>query len=226
MMKNKRTIIDICMSILLLLLMSYQITGEFLHEWLGIAMTILVIIHQVLNRKWYTSLFKGKYNLYRFITNSINILLILSFVFTAFCGMSMSNHAVPFLYGMAQISFVRIMHLSMSYWSFTLMGLHLGLHIPAILSKYRIKDKTKNIISIILSLLAGIGLYLYINNGIHNYIFFKEAFAFFDYDKSILIVLIENLLMLLSSVFVGYVLAILSQKNSSNKLLYIIYLMA
>ena len=50
------------MTVLLLCLMAYQVTGEALHEWIGIGMTILVIIHQILNRKWYGAIFKGKYN--------------------------------------------------------------------------------------------------------------------------------------------------------------------
>lgn len=206
-MKNKRMIVDIGMSVVLLLLMSYQITGELLHEWFGIIMTILVIIHQILNRKWYSTLFRGKDNSYRIISNSINILLLISFALTAFCGMSMSDHAVPFLYGMAPISFVRRMHLSMSYYSFALMGIHLGLHLPATISRFKLDSKTKNIINIILCLLACIGLYLYIKNGIHNYMLFKAAFAFFDYSKSALLVFIENILMMILFVFIGSCLA-------------------
>ena len=45
--------IDVCMIILLLFLMAYQVTGEQAHEWIGMGMTLLVIIHQILNRKWY-----------------------------------------------------------------------------------------------------------------------------------------------------------------------------
>ena len=95
-------------------LMAYQVTGEMAHEWIGMGMTVLVIIHQILNRKWYGALFKGKYNPYRNVTTILNILLLLGIALTAFCGMSMSGYAVPFLYGMAPVSFVRRMHLSMS----------------------------------------------------------------------------------------------------------------
>ncbi|MBR0409479.1 MAG: hypothetical protein IJI25_00545 [Eubacterium sp.] len=49
--------IDVCMTILLLCLMAYQVTGEQAHEWIGMGMTLLVIIHQILNRKWYAGLF-------------------------------------------------------------------------------------------------------------------------------------------------------------------------
>jgi hypothetical protein len=107
----KRTV-DAAMTVLLLCLMAYQITGEMAHEWIGMGMTALVISHQILNRKWYSALFKGKYNPYRSITTILNILLLGSFALTAFCGMAMSSYAVPFLYGMAPVSFVRRMHLT------------------------------------------------------------------------------------------------------------------
>lgn len=89
--------VDIVLTCLLLCLMAYQVTGEWLHGWLGIGMTVLVIVHQILNRKWYNTLFKGKYKAYRILQTVINGLLLLSFAMTAFCGMAMSAHAVPFL---------------------------------------------------------------------------------------------------------------------------------
>lgn len=55
-----KRIVDVVMSVLLLFLMAYQVTGEALHEWIGIGMTALVILHQILNRKWYSVFFKGK----------------------------------------------------------------------------------------------------------------------------------------------------------------------
>ncbi len=87
----KKKIVDIIMTVLLLFLMAYQVTGEALHEWIGIAMTILVILHQVLNCRWYKGLFHGRYNTYRIVTTVNNILLLCSFALTAFCGTQISN---------------------------------------------------------------------------------------------------------------------------------------
>ena len=96
--KNKiKRIVDVGMTALLLCLMSYQVTGEALHEWIGMGMTALVVFHQVLNRRWYGSIFKGKYHALRVLMTAVNLLLIASFILTAFCGMSMSGYAVPFL---------------------------------------------------------------------------------------------------------------------------------
>ena len=72
-----RRIVDAAMTVLLLLLLAYQGTGEVLHEWIGMGMTVLVIVHQILNRRWYGVLLKGKYNAYRVLTTVINILLLL-----------------------------------------------------------------------------------------------------------------------------------------------------
>ncbi len=138
-----RRTVDICMTILLLFLMAYQVTGETAHEWLGIGMTVLVIVHQIMNRRRDGAVFRGKSNAYRTLTTVIDIVLLLAFALTAFCGMSMSGHAVPFLYGMVPVSFARRMHLSVSHWAFVLMGLHLGLHIPVIVSRYKLSDVSK-----------------------------------------------------------------------------------
>ena len=51
-----KRIVDTAMTVLLLSLMAYQVTGEMAHEWIGMGMTVLVIIHQILNRKWYGAL--------------------------------------------------------------------------------------------------------------------------------------------------------------------------
>ena len=226
-----KRIVDAVMSVLLLVLMAYQVTGEAAHEWIGMCMTVLVIIHQILNRKWYSALFKGKYNPYRTLSTVINVLLILSFALTAFSGMSMSGHAVPFLYGMAPISFARRTHLSMSHWSFVLMGLHLGMHIPAMMSGMKRNDKTQGkelgnsqdkaqsnnqdkaqsnnqdktsfIPVCLFTVLGGIGLWLFLRNGIPDYLFFRVPFAFLDYDKAGWLVLLENLLMLSFWAFMG-----------------------
>lgn len=177
---NLRRIIDICMTVLLLLQMAYQVMGEAAHEWLGMVMTVLVIVHQILNRRWYGAMFKGKYTVYRAVSTCVNVLLLVSFALTAFCGMAMSNYAVPFLYGIARVSFVRVTHLSMSHWSFVLMGLHLGLHMPVMLQKLKMKNNARRILDVICAIVAGVGLWLFFKNGMPNYLFFRVPFAFLD----------------------------------------------
>ena len=212
-----RRVIDVCMTFTLLFLMAYQVTGEVLHEWIGIGMTVLVIVHQILNRKWYGALFKGKYRTYRILTTAVNILLLLSFLLTAFCGMSMSGHAVPFLYGMAPVSFARRMHLSMSHWSFVLMGMHLGLHIPAMTAKMKLEGIAKTLVSTVFCCIAIIGLGLFIRNGMIDYLLFRVPFAFLDYEKAGALVLLENLMMLLFWAFIGAQCSLLCMRSGRRE---------
>lgn len=198
-----KKVTDVLMTVLLLCLMAYQVTGEALHEWGGIAMTVLLIVHHILNFKWYQSLFKGKYNAYRIVTVAVNTLLLASIALTAVCGMAMSSHAVPFLYGMLPVSFARRFHLAMSFWSFILMGLHLGLHIPAMTAGFGWSGRMKTVFAASFSVLSGFGFWLFVKNGIPDYIFFRSPFAFFDYEKAAVLVFLENLAILTAFAFLG-----------------------
>lgn len=115
----------------------------------------------------------------------------------------MSSHAIPFMYGMTPASLARQIHLAMSHWSFVLMGLHLGLHIPVMTAKMKMADKTKVAATAVICCLAGIGLFLFLRNGWADYMFFQAAFAFLDYEKAGVLVFLENLLMLIFWAFIG-----------------------
>lgn len=198
-----KKVTDVLMTVLLLCLMAYQVTGETLHEFGGIAMTVLLIVHHILNFRWYKSLFNGKYNAYRVVTVAVNTFLLASISLTALCGMAMSSHAAPFLYGMLPVSFARRFHLAMSFWSFILMGFHLGLHVPAMTAGFKWNGRIKTAVAAIFAVVSGIGFWLFVKNGIPDYIFFRTPFAFFDYEKAAVLVFLENLAILIAFAFLG-----------------------
>jgi len=198
-----KRIVDVSMTVLLLFLMAYQVTGEKLHEWIGIGMTAVLILHHILNLKWYASLFRGKYNAYRNVNVVINTLLLVSITLTALCGMAMSAYAVPFMYGMLPVTFARRFHLVMSFWSFVLMGVHLGLHVPAMTAGMFRNGKAKWIAAAAAALVAGIGFWCFFRNRIPDYLFFRTPFAFFDYEKAAVVVFLENLTILNAFAFLG-----------------------
>ena len=196
---NLRRIVDILMTIALMLLMSSQVTGQEAHEYTGITMFTLFLIHQYLNRRWYGALLKGKYTLLRSFSTAVNFTLLASFVTTAFSGIIMSEN-FPSLNIESLTSFARLAHLSCSYLSFTLMGIHLGLHWGMIAGK--IKSSWPGIFAVIL---AGYGLYAFVwVNNIASYIFLVNEFAFLDYDKNPAIVILENVSMMSFWTLAGY----------------------
>ena len=129
----------------------------------------------------------------------------------------MSGHAVPFLYGMAPVSFARRMHLSMSHWSFVLMGLHLGLHIPAMTAKMKLEGRKKTLVSAAFCCIAGIGLWLFLRNGMTDYLFFRVPFAFLDYEKAGALVILENIVMLLFWAFAGTQCSLMCMRSARKE---------
>jgi formylglycine-generating enzyme required for sulfatase activity/flavodoxin len=187
------------------------------HEWSGITMTALVIAHQLLNRRWYVALFKGRYAAYRRLMTAVDLVLLCCLALTAFCGMSMSEYAVPFLYWERGVSFVRRTHLSVSHWAFVLMGVHLGLHIPALTNKLILNSSQKKLLMAVCASVSGCGLFLFLRNGMPNYLFFRVPFAFLDYEKSAVLVFLENAVMLLFWVFLGSQAARLTLTKKAEK---------
>ena len=57
--------VDIAMTAALLLLMAYELIGEAAHEWIGVSMLVLFVLHHILNGKWSGNLLKGKYTPFR-----------------------------------------------------------------------------------------------------------------------------------------------------------------
>ena len=213
--KNIRLAVDICIAVFLLLLMSYQATGEKIHEWIGIGMTLSVILHQILNLSWYRALLsgKGKWTSYRKIVTATDILLLISTVLTAFSGMSMSVYAVPFLYGMTKLTLGRRMHLALSHWCFILAGIHLGLHLPAMETRYIKDEKTQRVASTVFTCFAGIGIYLFLRSRILSYIFLTAAFAYFEPGKPKAMVFIEYICIFVLWSFIGYMFSMIDRKN-------------
>ena len=122
-----RMTVDCLMTVILLLLMGYSRVGEAAHEWLGISMFLLYIIHHIMNRKWFSGIFKGKYSLFRVVQTVLVILLLVTMIGSAVSGMILSKHVFGFL-DLKGASSAREIHMLCGYWNFILMSLHLGLH--------------------------------------------------------------------------------------------------
>ena len=225
-----KRVIDLALTVTLLLLMAFQVTEQLAHEWLGVTMFALTIVHQVLNRKYYASIFKGKYQPLRIFQLTVNVLLLLSFVCTALSGMMMSRFATPFMNGILPSSVVRQGHLALSHWSFVLMGLHLGLHFGIIGA--RLKNKALRIaLGAVMSAISVFGFYLFFKADMLSYMLFKNPFAFLDYEKAWWLVILENLAMLLAWGFAAYLLSLVlrsvtKKDKRKSALLYALLLIA
>ncbi len=51
---------DILMTLSLLILMGFQFWGDEVHEWVGVGLLALFLLHHILNGRWHRNLFKRK----------------------------------------------------------------------------------------------------------------------------------------------------------------------
>ena len=66
------------MTILLMLLMAFELIGRTAHEWIGAGMFVLFILHHILNRKWTGNLLHGRYTPYRVLQTVSAVLVFLA----------------------------------------------------------------------------------------------------------------------------------------------------
>ena len=134
-----RMSIDITMTILSIILMggNYLFPAEIVHEILGMGLFVLWGVHIALNRRWYSAIFRGKYNPYRVMQTVINCCILICTIFLMISGIILSNQLFTFLNIQSGLGFARIAHLLASHWYYLFMSLHIGLHVGVITNKIR-----------------------------------------------------------------------------------------
>jgi hypothetical protein len=75
-----RLIIDLALAFLLLCAYAYRIIGNAAHEWVGVSVFALFIAHNIINRQWYKTIFKGKYTLLLFFAETLSVMAVYIFV--------------------------------------------------------------------------------------------------------------------------------------------------
>ena len=106
-----KTGVDIGMTAALMFLMTYEMIGQSLHEWLGIGMFLLFVIHHVLNRRWFGVLLKGKYTPFRIWQTMLVVSVLLSMIGSMVSGAIISRSVLSFLPIHGGSSFGRKLHI-------------------------------------------------------------------------------------------------------------------
>jgi hypothetical protein len=194
--------IDFVMTILLLYALMYRSTGDTAHEWIGVAVCAVCIIHNVLNWKWYKNIFKGTYNVRRSVLTAVNLLLALTFALLIITGLLHSRTVLAFLHLPGDM-LIRQTHTTAAYWCLPLIGSHLGLHWGMILNAFRKMTKIngenharKIILRVITSAFISFGVWSSFDRDMFSKLFLgfsfdywpeeRPAFLFFAVNSSIM----------------------------------------
>lgn len=189
-----KVLVDVIMTALLMVLMAYHMTGNKVHEWLGVLLSFFFVLHQVFNWKWYKSVFKGNYTAVRSVHTAVNILLMADMLVMLISGMMLSREVFYFL-NLSAGMLGRRLHMVAGAWGFLLVSVHLGLHgsmLIGVVKKLTNMPERSSIHFVFASRLAAIllsayGVYAFISKQIWQQLFLLREYTFFDYEEPALL---------------------------------------
>lgn len=211
-----RRLIDFSMFALSIVLMGgvtlFENPGT--HKWLGGALFLLWICHNVFNRHFYRNLFRGKYRGFRIATLIVNLGILASGVLLIASGIILSPKILDVDFGFA---FSRTAHLVASHWYFALIAVHFSFHAGMFFNRIALfkNSATKRIALVAVVLVSLYGIYAVILRGFFKYLFYTQKFFFLDLERGIPLFLFDYLSIFVLVASVTYaVLKILRRAKS------------
>lgn len=189
-----KMLVNVIMTALLMVLMAYHITGNRVHEWLGVLLFCFFILHQVFNSKWYKSIFKGNYTAVRSVHTAVNVLLMADMLIMIISGVMLSRD-VFYSLNVSAGTLGRKLHMVAGSWGFLLVSIHLGLHgsmLTGVVKRLTKTPESSSFYSVLTSRTAAIvlsayGIYAFISKEIWQQLFLLREYSFFDYEEPTLL---------------------------------------
>ena len=166
-----KIIIDVGITALLFFLSGYQFWGQAAHEWAGIIMLALLIVHNILNLNWYKNLFKGKYPAVRTAYMITDIILMTSMALQMYSGIVLSREIFDFMIPSVGLSLARKMHIRL-HWNMIVNGIRKKTGIEDALIYWSIGILT-----------AMYGVFAFVKRDFITYMFLRNEFVFMDYNE-------------------------------------------
>ena len=214
--------VDMGMTIAFLFLMAYELIGQAAHEWIGMGMFLLFVLHHALNWKWSRNLMKGRYTRRRAIQTALVTVIFATMVGSMVSGVILSRHVLVFLPIEGGRSFARKLHMLSAYWGFAFMSIHLGFHWSVMMGLARKAAGEPSpartwILRLSAVLIAGYGVYAFIKREIGSYMLLQIQFVFFDFEEPVVFFLLDYAAAMGLFVFAGHYLSECLKKNGNRK---------
>lgn len=201
----RRLAIDGGMALLLLLLMGASLTGGGVHEWMGIALTLLIGLHLYYNRSWLKALGKGKWRWRRSIGTLINGLLLLSLIGLILASLPISSEVFGWYPWPATTMLPSQLHIAFACWFFLLAALHLGMQWSRVMPHLPQRLTTPTLPERLLGLaLAGYGVWAFLARNIHEKVTLQASFDFARFDASWMAFLVDYTAIFFLFTLLGY----------------------
>lgn len=173
--------VDVLMTMLVPTLMAYMLVGEFAHEILGSAMTLLVAAHLWLNRRWFRALSHGCYTPKRAIQTLIICLAALCMVATVVTGIATSRYVFTGLPVFIESSTAELVHMTCAHWGLVFVGLHAGIgagrYVRPLFKRHPHAKWPLRLCALLVSLWGASAI---VRRGVWRYLLLLNHFAFMD----------------------------------------------
>lgn len=182
----KRILWDIGMLVVFLAVMSFHFVPKMLHEILGVALPLAVVRHLWLNRRYFSALVRGRWDMGRILRATVNLLLMISLLLTLFTGICLSNYLFKEMIPLELARNITLhqIHVSLPFLLLILIGLHFGLHWKAWWErlKNRCRWQQENMPYPLLAkggvlLVTALGVYGSFQNRVGDHLLMKHVFA-------------------------------------------------
>ena len=184
-MKGNRAIkivVDVAMSAVLVATMAAALVQEVPHEWLGIALFVLMVSHVVLNRKWVLGVIRSRRKASYVLHLILMVALLVCLVGMIASSLVLSKHVFGFLPALPGASWARRIHMLFSYWLFVLAFAHAGLHVrvPRRMAPWKLWAMRVVVVAV-----AAYGAYAFVRLGMFTYLTGQVQFALVDFGTSL-----------------------------------------
>ena len=216
-----RIVTDALMTAALLLLMAYSLVGEAAHEWIGVAMFALFVLHHAFNIRWSRNLRKGRYAPFRVAQTALAALIFACMTGSMLSGVLESRHVFAPL-SLPFAVWAQNVHMLCAYWGFALMSIHLGFHWNMMMGMARRAFRKPSVararcIRALGFLSACFGARAFARRQIGEYMLLRIHFAFFDFSEPLWRFLLDYLAAMGLLVWIGHYLALVLQRLGKRR---------
>lgn len=139
-MKKRKLILDIIMTAIFLSLLNLSFTTLAVHEWLGLGILFLILIHNVFNIKWIKGVTKKFFSPDTKVKTKIqyvlDLTLFLLFAFIVLSGIFISQEIFPWINVGNGVMWSNLHHFA-AYSALVLMSVHIGLNWQMIMNAFK-----------------------------------------------------------------------------------------
>ena len=183
--------VDAALALCFVAVMATALVQEAPHEYLGLALFALMVVHVVVNRRWFTALTRGRYSAVRVLQLVSIVGLVVCVVGQIASAVVLSKHALGFLPAVPGASWARQAHMLCSYWSFMLAFAHVGLQFKGMLARM---GGLRNVpaaglwaLRAVWLVVAVFGAVSFVQLGMADYLFARVQFAAADYSAPLVL---------------------------------------